>query len=445
VIVHQYDLSANVNFSGNSKNSNGSGFINISAVKNVVNEGREIEAFKYRTADWKVSDDDLGLGYNTIQVKHVGSWGEIQTPKYKIVVDGEVISTTFANASAGSFSGTGSKHVSGIEYFTAGEYTYNIDISNAYRNTFSSNPIFLNGTNIQSKIINYDNIDTGASEDELKVVNLSETMTILPQTDDIIAGGSATTNVTPSRTVQTEVSSTNTSLTKILIDASATEGGKLVEEFYDEKFRIVPISGADLQNVNYDENGGSDFTWDSTEDLNTTDGLLVFNRKLSYPSNTGGSGVSSGNFSALSNAPTNPDYSGVTGERSYYRFFSFKPISRVQKFVALMDFTNTIFVPVTTSLTGNSVHVEMLVPNVTSNSGVVGFKDAYVDYDNDESIGLFFESLVNDTIYENNPVARGYQLGRKDTLPANDVVVMRITAPSSWIGSIDRIELVPLT
>jgi hypothetical protein len=445
VVIHSYDLSANPDFNGNSKNSNGSGFINMSKVKNVVNEGREVDALRYRTSEWKVNADDLQLGYNTIRVKHVGSWGEIETPKYKIIVDGEVITTTFAGASVSGFSGTGSKKVSGIEYFTGGTYTYGIDISNAYRNTFSTNPIFLNGTNIQTSNIDYVNLDTGSSEDELKVVNVSEAITIIPQTNDLIAGGSATTNVLPSRTVQTEVLSSNTSLTQLLIDSSTTEGGKLVEEFYDEKFRIVPLSGSDVLNVNYDETGGSDFTWDSTVDLNSNDGLMVFNRKLSYPSKTGGSGVTNGNFGALTNAPTNPDYSGTTGDRSYYRFFSFKPTSRVQKFVALMDFTNTIFVPETSSLSGNNVHVEFLVPNVTTILSQVGFKDAYVDYDNDETVGLFFESLINDTIYENNPAARGYQLGRKDTLPANDVVVIRITASSSWVGSIDRIELVPLT
>ena len=445
-VIHEYDLSSNPNFSGNSTNSNGSGFRNLSKVKYVKKDGVDIPSLAYRKGEWRVTSDDLIFGYNTIRVRHVGPWGEIETPKYKIIVDGEIITTTFSNPSATSFVGTGSKHVSGIEYHTAGTYNYTIDISNAYRNTFSVNPIFLNCANAIDAQVDYENIDVGNSEDELKVVNLSETIVVYPDNNDLIAGGSATTNVLPSRTVQTEVSSSNTVLGDLLIDSSVAEGSKLVENFVDEKFRIVSLSGAsDLQNVNYTGSAVSDFTWDSEEDLHLNDGLMVYGRRLVYPKNTSGTGVVNGDFSSLSNAPSNPNYSDITGDRSYYRFFSFEPISRVQKFVVLMYSTNTVFVPVSTPLTNNNVHVELLVPNVTSTYSTVGFKDAYVDYDGDEAPGIFFESLINDTVYEDNPSARGYQLGKKDTSPANDVIVMRITACEDWIGAITGIEVVPLT
>jgi hypothetical protein len=445
VVLHTYDLSSNPAFSGNSRNGNGSGFDNITSAKSVTVNGNEYTAIKYRTAEWRIGKNDLTVkGVNKIRVDHIGSWGTVSSPEYYFVVDAVTLTTTFASPSIGNFVSNSSKFLSGVEYDSDCEIDYQITIGRIYRNTYSLDPIFIQGVNIEDTTQSIPGLIL-PSDTETKEVVVSKTLTVASSNYNRIVGGDISVRVLPSRTVQTEVYSNYANFSGVLVDDNTQTSTALIENFDDEVFRTIPISGSDIQNTNYDSNGGSDFTWDSTQGLQYNNGLLVCDGRLSYPTNTNGTGVTNGNFSAVLNGISgNPDYSGLTGNREYYRFFNFSPNSRIQDFIIIINSTNTVFVPTVTSLTGNNIWVELLVPNVTSVNNVLGYKDAFQDYIYDESAGLYFSGVKSGTAYENNSDARGYTLGEKDTSAGNDTIIMKITAPSTWLGTITRIEVVPV-
>lgn len=443
-VIQQYDLGEDLNYSGNRLNLNGSGFTNLSIAKSILVNGVEFPSQKYRTSNWNVAVEDLVKGYNTIQIQHTGTWGTYSTPLYSFVIDASTTSTYYSNNALTNYNPSGSKYISGINYNTGGTIDYTIDVSGIYRNTYSKDLIYVEGTYVSNQTQSIPFIDTGASEDELKIVNVNKNM-VVNSTNTRILGGSISVRTKASRTVQSETYSTYTNMTGALIDNIENTSTSSDEKFEDETYRMIDISSPDYTNTNYNTNGSSDFDWDNTEDLHNNNGLLVFNGRLQYPTNTSGSSISNGNFSALANGPINPDYSDITGNVTYYRHFSFNPVTRAQNFVIITESNSTVFVSTNTSLINNNVYMEVLVPNVTSVNGVVGFKDAYVDYAHDESLGIYFGNILTGTIYENNINARGYSLGQKNSLAGNDVLVVKITAPSTWLGYINRIQVFALT
>ena len=90
-----------------------------------------------------------------------------------------------------------------------------------------------------------------------------------------------------------------------------------------------------------------------------------------------------------------------------------------------------------TGPSGNNLTLELLAPNTTQNgSGTVEFKDCYVSYTDNNSIGCYTSGTRSSTT--SNWVCT---LGSRSTATSGNVIVIRITASSSWTGVLESISV----
>ena len=322
--IHSIDLSTQIGTgdpgsgTGSYLNSNGSGFINLSeSAPGKFASEQEFATFTHRTGDWVVHQADQVNGFNYVQVKHVISGQNDKITGIAQWVNDDNNENLSVLSSSLTLNLTGSKHLSGVEYFTGGNADYSASLSNFYKYTYSTTPTTINtssvpsGTSISFPDSSISQIDT-ATEDHTKNLNVQSTGTIsLPSSGRIITdanpGIEAVCNVIhPYKSINSSL--TAASQSEILIDNSASSSTNSNEGFEDEDYRLISTTYSSQADVSNSAN-----QWDSTQQITTgnvgyEDGLLVYNDKLMSTKNTGI--INSGNFSTLSNGPTgNPDYS----------------------------------------------------------------------------------------------------------------------------------------
>lgn len=427
---HSVDLSAFA--SGSTVNANGSGF-NLSALYPAKFEsGQTLDIFNHRTGTWTVSSTDQVNGYNTVQVIHTVDTVDRITDEYEWINDAETTATTFSSESLGGLAMTGAKQLSGVTYHTDGTAQYNLVISNAYRNTYSSSSsaISHSGVNCSASAQALPTMTTEADDVTLtnKAVNISTSSRLL--------NDSVSLTTTVDRTVQGDATSPGSSISGILLDPVASTSDSTSEDFNDETYRLhAEVVETDTTVTNY--------SWDSSVSLMGVDtahntGLLISNSRLTYPSNTSHiSGITDGNFTVPANGPSgNPDYSTAAGNRTYLRYF-YTSQSK-SNFNLNVSGSSINFIQASSGATGNNLTLEVLAPNTTvNNSETVEWKDATIAHSgNDGDIGCYAgtygSSIPNDW---------GITLGTKNTSTSGGYVVIRITAAADWTGSINSIDL----
>jgi len=210
-----------------------------------------------------------------------------------------------------------------------------------------------------------------------------------------------------------------------------------VEPLLAETYR-VPSNRSLTLTTGFTLGGAS--LWTSTESLagetaGYSDGLLIYDGSLYYPSNA--TVVNSGNFSTIANGPVgNPNYSGVAGVRTYLRYFYFS--SPTQNFTLNIAHSGVNFKTVASgisSLTGDA-NIELLAPNTTTDGASTEFKDALVAYTADAAIGCH-AATYGSTAH----TSWGMTLGAKSTSTSGNAVVLRITAPAGWTGVVSNISV----
>jgi len=424
---HTVDLSSFG--SGNSFNVNGSGFTLSAATSVKFDNGDSFEVFKYRTGSWTVNVADCDLGYNTVQVVHDGDVTNI----LNFVIDDDTTATAYSAESISGLTMTESNHISGVEYHMAGSATYNATVSNAYRNTYSHSSSALDFTATNATATD-EALSAPATESD--AVNIAKSITV--NSSSRLLDGTVTANVKALRTLQTTSTSSGASVSGILLDATSANSSATSEQFNDEDFRVA-ASLDETTTSGYTSGGISPSDWDSTQSLVGVDaghntGLLVYNGSLMYPTQ----GLNGGDFSSVTNGPAgNVDYSGATGDRTFYRFFYTSALMSMSNFNVAITSSNTSFVNVATGPSGNDLTMEVLAPNTTQDgSGTVEWKDAVVPYVDNDSIGCY-AATYGSTI----PTNWGLTLGTRNTSTSGDVIVIRITASAAWTGNIDSITL----
>ena len=434
--VHETDLSTFV--SGSSTNSNGSGFT-LSAVASVkFDNGQSLDVFQYRTGTWSVGIADQVNGYNTVQVKHEYASGQTRvTQIYNWVVDNDTTATTFTLDSLDTLSMTGSKKISGVTYNTAGTAKYSATIGNAYKNTYSilGTAIHFSGTNCSA----VDQALPNATTQNDNVTLSGATVTV--SNSGRLLNAPITISATIDRTVQTDISSIARTISGLLLDNVTDGSTDLSDSFDGEKYRIH--NGVVLTDTTYASGGSNNYSWDGSKsligvDTNYNTGLLVSNSKLTYPKVTSHiSGITNGNFSSPANGPSgNPDYSTASGNRSYIRYFYSS--GSYSNFNLNLAVTGTTFTSVASGPSGNALTVELLAPATTKNeSSTVVWKDCTVAHDGDDTHVGCYAGTYGSTI----PTNWGLTIGSKNTSTSGHVVLVRITASSSWTGSIDSMSL----
>jgi small nuclear ribonucleoprotein (snRNP)-like protein len=436
-VIHTVDLTTFA--SGSNLNATGSGF-NLSAANSVqFDNGQVLDIFKYRTGTFLISAADQRPGYNVALVRHFVNAANRDTNVTEWVVDNALDATGFSGESLTNMVLSGSRKISGVTYHTGGTVDYAVVIANAYKNTHSASASALtySGTNAASFAE-----PLPAVIDETTDISIAAKQVSI-NTSNRLLNNSLQVKLTVDRVVQGDLTSTGSNYNNILIDATADDSTNTSETFNGENFRVH--AGVNVSSASYGSGGAgaSGATWDSAQSLilgnaNHNTGLLVSGGKLSYPSNTSHiANIFNGDFSAVINGPAgNPTYQTASGERTFLRYF-YSALS-YSNFRLNLSVASTSFVKKSVPLSGNNLHLEILAPNVTVNSsGVVEWKDAVEPHNgDDEAIGCY-AGTFGDTI----PTNWGVTLGTKNTASSGHVVLVKITAPSSWSGNIDAMTL----
>ena len=412
--------------------SGASGF-NLSAAAPVQSgSGDDFDQFQYRTGTWRVDSSDMRNGWNYVRVIHTIDGNDTTTNYVDWVVDADTTTTTYSGIAFDNLSMTGSEFLSGVEYHTGGTAQYDVTISNAQRNTYIAGSA-VTFTESNGSVPNQNLANTSGNEaQDNTYTNLTFTVG-----SGRILGQNITVRTNVNRTINANEASSGTStISGLLVDTNIS--GASGEDDDDETFNAEGYrlpSNLSLTSTSYATGAGNGpVVWDSEESLvgataGYSDGLMLYNGSLSYPDI---------DFSAVSNGPAgNPDYSSATGERTYLRYF-YNSSAR-QNFLFNFNVSSTTFVAASNkgSLTGNNVVAEILAPNTTQNgSSTVEFKDMVTAYTNDDSIGAYSAS-IGSTI----PTNWGVTLGTRSTATSGNAIVVKITAPASWSGSINSIDL----
>lgn len=421
--------------------------MSVSAQSSVLfANGTPLPLFQYRTGAWHVVKSDLSFGYNIIQIKHHVSVGDIRTlAGFEVVLDSDTTATAFSSESLASPSMSSPKKLSGIEYHQAGTLQYNLTINNAYRNTYSASSSAISHTgnsNTYGVLLTAASAALGPnSGNEALAVTISSKTATVSSPGKRVINAPLTLNTTVLRTVQATATSTGASLPGFLIDNVAATSTATFEGFDDEAYRMNANSGyslvADVTN--------SANLWDPIQSIKDgsaghTTGLQVIDGKLiypganvSYPADFRTSNITNGStFNNGGTGGTARNYTGLTGTRYYYR--KFQQVSPTTgNFIMTIAGSGGTFVPMTTSLTGTNIHVEMKAPSQT------GWSDCYNDFvtgswnDGDGS-----RSSLNG-VGRAFGTAWGLTIGVKSTANTGGYIILRISVGASFTGSFDSI------
>jgi hypothetical protein len=421
-------------------NSNGSGFTSLSTATNgTFSNGNSFETFKHRTGEYVVKAADQRNGWNYLRIQHVKS-GSTTTTNYVEWVNDD---NSDALASAGnsmSFEGSGSIHLSGVEYFQSGSLIYNNRVSNAYRYIYDTNNITFSTSNSatlssgQSFTFSSQTkptIDTGAGEDHAKQLHLTSSSDL---TASYFINGSVTAGTNVTHPLKPNISNSGqATASQILMYNLSNTSTNLVETFRRENYRIISGSYDTQSEITDISNIWDSETYMTSSNGGHSNGLQFYNQRLLSPINT----ISSGDFTGFSNGPSeNPDYSGVTGTRTFYRWFRNTTGSSQYDFSLNLQGSGTI-VSHGTSLSTANLSVLVKLP------GKTGWMDVA-------------ETFVLDSVEDNDGASAVTTVISKDLtlnatnyinvgnipIESNEYVLVCIKADESWTGYISNITVV---
>ena len=451
ITVSSIDLST----VGSTSSGSNTGFTLTATTSSKFPIGTAFTEFMNRTGTWQLSSGDPNIvnGYNYIYVSHINATGSATFShilnRFEFIQDDSVISTSITNGTFSSYTLTGVKYLSGIQYYTGGNFLYDVTINNLYRNTYYplSDAITFSDQSTGSYTPILSTSQTlslapcyGSQSKQFKISNLDQNGSSL--TFSVISSGKRLLNnsiglgVTAKRTIQGTTTGGTALINNILLDNVLPSSSFLVENFDDEIFRLKNTYGS----FNYDYYSliGSNI-WDFTQYLSGvtngySNGSQVYNSQLIYPTT---------NFSSIGNSQTNinygnsnTNYSTLTGNRVYIRYFR-QTSPTTGNFTMTINGSGGTFVPLVVPLTGNNIWVEIKAPG--SSGAVTGWMDAFQD---------FVTGTWTDGSGARNAaggVGRlfgtpwGLTIGTLNTASTSGYMLIRITIPQTFTGYIDSI------
>ena len=415
-------------------NSSGSGFVSFSQTGSAnFSDGTELDIFQHRTGRYQIDPDDQRNGWNYARVIHRIGGTDNTTNYVEWVNDSNSDALAASNGVLASLSMDGDLRLSGVKYHTAGSASYTVDVDNAYKNVYSTSNITFNTTNVSVASQTFPTIDHAGGEDETKKLQLTASATI--NTTKILNSSIAVGVSVPHPLKSNLSNAQNKSISGILLYNLANNSTTTSETFRRETYRIVSGNYAAQADVT---SGGN--AWNSTSSLASNTGLLYFNERLYYP--TDGDIPNSGDFSSISNGPgSNVDYSALTGNRNFYRYFTNTGASSQTNFrLTFTGDSSTRIVANTTSLSSTNIHVFVKLPT-TSTSKATGWLDLAVASASDESQlndndGAFVGTPSNLTI---NATHEGTFVTQ--TVEQNENLVIRVVTSNAWTGYISSISI----
>ena len=446
VIVHSVDLTSAAagtgvpgSGTGSQLNSNSSGFVNLSQTGSAVQStGVNFDTFQHRTGQFQVGTSDQRNGWNYAQVVHDKGGTSVTTNYVEWVND----SNSDALSTAGNsieFEGSGSIHLSGVEYFQSGTIEYKTRVNNAYKYIYDDNDITFtvgNNANSQSGLSfslsaqSKPTINTGGGETHAKKLHLTASAAV---TANYFLSGTITAGVNVTHPIKSNLSNNGQrTISPVLMYNLSNNSTALVETFRRENYRIISGSYDTQNSVTASVN-----IWDSDVHMSASngghsDGLQFFDEKLLSPINT----INSGNFSLFSNGPSqNPDYSGQTGTRTFLRWFKNETGSSQTDLSLTINGSSTI-VSDGTSLTSSRITVLIKFP------GTTGWMDLALPFVLDsisDSSGAHIDNAVLD--FDNSLNATNYVNFGNVAIPDGHYVIIKVLADESWTGNISQITV----
>lgn len=450
-VVHTLDLSSFTGAgnpgsgTGTSTGGNGSGFTNVSiADAGSLDDGTSFDSFKHRTARFVVAAADQRQGWNYMRIKHTIGSAETITNYIEWVNDGDS-NNLAASSNSISFSGGSILDLSGVKYFVDGSATYAVTISNAYRNVYDTNSITFTTSNAgslnsgvsfalasQSK----PTINTGGGEDNTKSLSLSATDSSVGAA--YMLNGSLTAGVNVTHPLKSNLSNSGQSTTSgILIYNISNDSTNLVETFKRENYRIISGSYNSQSSLTDAGNVWNSSTHMTSSNTGFQDGLQFFNQRLYSPLNT----LAGGDFTGFSNAPGNqPDYSGESGLRTFYRWFRNTTGSTKNEFSIAINGSSTTIVNDSTALNSGRIRVFVKFPsNGTRETGWLDLASEFVlDQYSDGSGAHVSNGAIS---FDSSLSATNYVSLGTIGVANNEYIALKIEADTSWSGYASQITV----
>ena len=434
---------------GSHVNSNGSGFNFFAAsTSGTLSNGNAFESFQHRTGQYVVAISDQRNGWNYAKVLHVRS-GSTSTTNFVEWVNDNDSNAMSTEGNDISFEGSGSIHLSGVEYFRSGSAEYNVRALNAYRYvhdlndiTFSTSNSALASDSVSFSISNQSkpNILTGSGEDHTKILHLTGSTSV---TSNYFISGSLTAGVNVTHPLKTNLSNDGQStVTGILMYNLSNTSTNQVETFRREDYRIQSGSYNTQALLTDASNVWNSEVHMTASNGNHSDGLQYYNTLLYAPTSTllNGDFRDNSDGGSLNNAPLeNPDYSGESGLRTFYRWFKNETGSTKYDLTIAINGSGTI-VSADTALDTNKFRVFIKFPNNgTRETGWLDLGkefvlDSYEDFDGAHTANgsLSLDTSLNATNY--------VTLGTVGILD-DEYVAIKIEADAAWSGYLSQVTV----
>ena len=446
-VIHSVDLSS---FTGAGNPATGSassltgnsGFVNVStAASSFDGNGAEWYIFKHRTAKYQIHPDDMRNGWNYARVLHTVGGIDRETNYIEWVNDpsGSSNNLAAANERIEDITLAGSKYLSGVRYNTGATANYKVDVSNMYQNVFpaSGTPVsFTVGNSSTPSAQAVSDLSSGQNQDQVLRLTASLSVNV-----DNLLDGAVTANVTATHPLKSTLSNAGSATTGdgFLIDNRTLASSNLVERFHDESYRKQ--SGSYDTQANASGNG-TDWTSSNhmlaTGSAGHTDGLIMFDQNLYSPAAS--SLPNSGDFSAMSNVEAGqPDYSGVTGLRTFYRKIQNTSGAAIRDMKITSDKGSAQIVSDATSLSGqtNKIKVYAKIPATT------GWMDISQDFAYgsiaDAAGALINGASDNANVNHTDDSVHCITFGSA-SVADNDYVMLKVLAGADWEGQIGQLN-----
>ena len=441
-VIHSVDLSgfagAGNPATGSAQSlTSGSGFVNVSVTASSFDgNGSEWYIFKHRTAKYQISSGSMNTGWNYLRVIHTVGSTDNTTNYIEWVNDpsGAVDDLAVSSPRIEDIALVGSRYISGVQYNTNVTANYKADILNLYRNVYaaSGTPITFSVTN--SSTPSAQSVpDIGVSEDNTKILGITGSIDVNAEVDSLF-NSAVTTNITVTHPLKATISNTGSATTGngFLIENRTLASTNTSEKFHDESFRKT--SGS------YDTQGAVDVAasiWDSQNHMTGggaaghTDGLLYFNQRLYSPVDT--DIPASGDFNSIANTEAGqPDYSGITGTRTFFRVLTNS--SGVTKRDIKITSTKNATSYSNTALDTSNIHFYAKIP---ASTGWMDISQDFVYGSVTDAAGALIAGAANDTDSGNN--VHHVTFGTA-SVANSEYVVLKIEADESWAGYISQLD-----
>jgi len=420
-------------------NSNGSGFYDLSQTGSAeFDDGTLLDLFQHRTGKYKVVAADQRDGWNYLRVIHTSSTFSRTTNYVEWVVDGNTDPLAAPSSSFHGLTMGGDFRLSGVKYHTNGTATYEVDVTNAYKNVYTATNISFNGTNGSIPSQAMPSITVGV-EDENKKLQLTGSFTV-DCTSILNASIGASVNV--AHPIKSNLSSGGAlTLSNLLAYNRSNTSTTTSETFRRENYRLDSGSLSSYAAQADVTDAGN--AWNSTSSLLTVDGLLFYNQRLYSPID--GDIPNNGDFSSIARGPTsNVDYSGISGTRTFFRYFTQTGAASQTNFVLTFGGdSSTRIVPASTSLDATKIHVFVKLPT-TSTAMATGWLDLALATANDpaqlnDGDGAFVGSVpgaglsINGGSHEATLVTQ--------TVEQNENIVIKVVADADWTGYMSSLSI----